>query len=500
MRIKRIKRLAANQNGSVGLIMALGFLTIMAGILTLVLDTTKSQTGKTDIQNAVDAAALSTAEMIVRYKIRSIQSHPQTWRTIKPSDTEINNFAKQQYITNVSDQGIVSGVNATDIFQTVYDPRTQILTVSVSAKVSAPQLSTISGNSSEANVYAEASAKSNIGKPSNLEVAFSLDSTASMAEDSKMQKAVNAIKSLSNKYLSTEPDSSVFFSLIPFTTVISMYPFHVNLVAEATEEIESSIIDEIPVFTTENFSVNPKKGINGDEFQLLDRMLDGKGGRGNYYNLYSRMTYNKPFHSFIYVMKYLRKSWFNIQPLTNDSRVINYHINKLLEVYKDKDGDDYYIYQTGTAGVPGLFGAWLTIAKGWSGKWVGTSLAERRISGAPLDRSKLPSTDSKIKKVIIHLADGEENNVSGTAQTILDRSRNDHLYKELCGRIGQNNIKIYFILYGHSASRYSNACIAGNQPPIHSVIANASPAALERIIEDIIIESAEYDYSVRLIK
>jgi hypothetical protein len=121
---------------------------------------------------------------------------------------------------------------------------------------------------------------------------------------------------------------------------------------------------------------------------------------------------------------------------------------------------------------------------------------------ASTDRTNLPSAAGNVKKVVIHIADGEEqsddphfDNFVDNKDSTAERKAN---YAELCRRIGANGVKLYFVQYGHTKNGLADSCI-DSYPSMHKKLVNVSPDTISRELEGIVESNSIDDYQVKLI-
>ncbi len=220
---------------------------------------------------------------------------------------------------------------------------------------------------------------------------------------------------------------------------------------------------------------------------------------------------------------------FPVQPLTNEKDILSAAVSRFTAMGAGASlfGDNYeeslrvinhqtsrinksahFTHAHGTSSINGLLWAWLTIENHTKGsRWSAPSVTEKYVGGllggnSAASRRELPS--DKNRKYLILITDGMDNDgkLTGSYRIQCDGyapnpAVTDDQYVQLCGRIKQDDVKIYTILYDFyptgSIRRYEDCSSTDGYYP------NVTPDKLQEVMDGIFKEIISSLITVRLV-
>lgn len=419
----------------IGLVMVL-----LVGVLALAIDLSKTQDVSSKNQASTDAAALATAEWILKSKVAKI-SDPQyttTWMNFQPSQSDIESYAKANYIKNFSaDNSAYAKTAAGDIAFSQFTVTLNNNHVVVTACPAAADLTfhAAQGNSKEQTVCSTSDAWINIdGQFHNMELAFSLDYTWSMIYPPKpglsfsdsswdqddpnnysfqrfnsLQTSINTIL---DNFFSGAGINNVKVSVVPFGSMISLYNYQDNLVnsGSANNYTYNHPYDTTSGTSSDTINVNIPNWIPGVNFDNIPSLTTGSSfNKVDSYNKLYSVYFPDYSDDNLYVTyyglaaRYVPQSVNNVasflatrpelgvQPLTTNTALIKEQVNKmrLTSTWSRFIGGFMQHYagyvHFGTSGTSGLLGAWWSLSPSTSGLWTNPSGMEQNASVMDLD-------------------------------------------------------------------------------------------------------------------
>jgi Flp pilus assembly protein TadG len=396
-----------DRSGNFAVIFALTSIPLLMSV-GLAVDYTRMLTAKSDMQNALDAAVLSTAKDIAQGKINSSQAK-----------SAVTNFFEANINANKLDIAAVKLVN----FK--FDPKT--IKISATAETDLPLMFPVFTYGPNARV-STSSVASYVER--KVEVSMVLDVTGSMNQDAngnpdptKINELKVAAKAGVKEFIDNNISGNTRVAIVPYAFGVnagalkSYVTNEVGLPAKdscATDRRGSYMFTDAGPTTSKltrantinNWELNTKSGtieVRTDGFDL-DLPMDGK-------------RYGKRYGADCPAAA--------VQPLTNDSKLLNSTIDKL-----EAKG--------GTAGQIGLQWGWYMISENWQSIFAP--------SAKPADYNT-----PNVEKVIILMTDGMFNSeASGLSNAAIPSASgianpSGRLAMKYCNEIKDKSVKIYTI-------------------------------------------------------
>ena len=215
-------RFCSNRDGSVIMIVGL-MLFLIIGVLMVTVDLSRVQSGATNNQAAIDAAALGAAEYAARYRIE------HNTKTGAPSD--INDHTKKILLQNLAnDQSDATLANGTTDFNVEITTDTLTVTACLNIKTS---FASILGQGEVKKVCN--TSKSSLPSIKNIEIVFALDASKSMLDKypdaSGTQKLSELTRSMNEIMTFYSSSTNIYWGVVPYTGHVDLGNLAPNIVA-----------------------------------------------------------------------------------------------------------------------------------------------------------------------------------------------------------------------------------------------------------------------------
>ena len=259
MKNRGFKDFKNSQDGAIAIIIAISLVALLFGVMALSIDMNRSQTSYVNMQGSTDAAALSTAEWILKKKIENFSKSKGAWN---PSNSQMKDYAEKVLLQNFNQDNQTATYDKSSLdvdYDIIPKPSTPNEAVEYRIKVTAcADLSTKVADAAEmtdeesdkdTRVCTTSTAAFDLGKLKDTEVAFALDFTESMFwrgesqncvlkpnscpafEDTKAYNFVKTMNKVLDTYFSDLPSSTAFASLVPFSGIVNLYPYNSSFVS-----------------------------------------------------------------------------------------------------------------------------------------------------------------------------------------------------------------------------------------------------------------------------